>query len=314
MFAFSYTAPVFSEDDEQAERKACTEEEQTEAHTDAYGERIPIVETEELVQNALLKFQVEFDALPDDHKIGYHQAVEQCPIVVEEESAPIRFLRCEDFDVKQAAIRLAKYWDHRIELFGSTRAFLPMTLVGAMADDMEAFTRLGDDCYLLPTDKAGRAVYFSDKTRSTHEKLSKNEQLRILWYYLHTAIENESVQRAGLILIAKTDISKLSQFHRSHARTQFLHLNEALPIQVRGLHTCRMPMFFVKFVVPTVKLMLGKKLRMRYHSHHESETPSSLHKFLLQDEHLPIGLGGTFHYDSVAWLESRRVLEEARIH
>lgn len=86
MSAFSYTAPIFSEDDEKTERKACSKEEQKQAHADAYGERIPIVETEEFVHNALLQFQVELNALPDDQKAGYNRAVEQCSIIVEEET------------------------------------------------------------------------------------------------------------------------------------------------------------------------------------------------------------------------------------
>jgi predicted component of type VI protein secretion system len=77
-----------------------------------------------------------------------------------------------------------------------------MTLDGAMADDIDCFAILLDGNYMLPKDNHGRAVDFSDKSRSTNERLTKDEQLRILWYYVHSAIENESVQRAGFILTA----------------------------------------------------------------------------------------------------------------
>ena len=46
----------------------------------------------------------------------------------------LAFVEHEGGDVSKAALRLIKYWNFRLELFGDDRCYLPMTLLGAMQD------------------------------------------------------------------------------------------------------------------------------------------------------------------------------------
>lgn len=312
MSAISYTAPLFTEEQEKKEKESITEEEILEVVKDVFGIEELIDETEELLATSLAQFAQELAAIHDEEKESYNLALQKCPRVVEEETAPIRFLRADDYDAKRAATRLVTYWESRLELFGPNRAFLPMTLDGAMADDIDCFAILLDGNYMLPKDNHGRAVYFSDKSRSTNERLTKDEQLRILWYYVHSAIENESVQRAGFILMANMNMTKLSHFNRGIVRRQFDQVRDALPMKVRGLHGCHMPRFVKEWVYPVVKLFLGKRLRQRLNIHLSSSLPQELYKYGFERENLPVCIGGTFQYDHTKWLESRRAIEASR--
>jgi hypothetical protein len=312
MSAFSYTAPRFTEEQEQKERESTTEEEENVVSSDIFGVDAVIEETEELVIHSLAQFEEELAALPEKDKQGYSQALEECPLIVEQESAPIRFLRAEDYDAKRAAIRLTKYWDNRVELFGPDSAFLPMTLDGAMANDAQAFKALGDGNYMLPYDKHGRAVYFSDKSRSTNERLTKDEQLRIIWYYVHASIEDESVQRTGFIMMADMRVTKLSHFNRAQSIDQFHHVQNVLPMKVRAMHVCHVPYFVEQWLIPIAKFILGKHLRLRLLVHISSTLPKELVKYGFKIENLPVCVGGTYHHDPAHWLESRRVLEDSR--
>jgi hypothetical protein len=86
--------------------------------------------------------------------------LERAPQLVESESDAAGFLRCEKYDAWAAALRLVKYWEARKKIFGPDRAFLPMTMAGAMAEDMEHLRK--GFLLILPDDDHGRAVAYWD--------------------------------------------------------------------------------------------------------------------------------------------------------
>ena len=98
--SFSFTAPQFTQRQQEAERRGLSEEERQRIEDDAYGTGTEIVETEELLEKSLAEFQEQLEVISDHEKTDYEAALERCPNLVETESAPIRFLRCEDFEAK----------------------------------------------------------------------------------------------------------------------------------------------------------------------------------------------------------------------
>jgi hypothetical protein len=235
MSAWSYTAPLFTEEKEAAERNALTEEERVTIENRIYGSSDAVVEeTADLISASLSQFTEHLESIPVAEKLYYIEALERCPLVVQQESNALRFLRSVDFDAALASKRLVAYWEKRVEVFGSDRAFLPMTLDGAMKEDIQCFEEFGDANFLLPNDEVGRAVYFSDKGRSTTERLSKDQQLRMVWYYFHVAIEDEIVQKLGFVLVVNCRISKPNHFHRAYVRAKFQHLRDILPVKVQA--------------------------------------------------------------------------------
>ena len=83
-------------------------------------------ETLEQHRTGYLALKDAIDQIPSDMKSALIEAWRKCPDLVQSESDPIQFLRCEDFNGWGAAFRLALYWKMRKECF-EERAFLAVT-------------------------------------------------------------------------------------------------------------------------------------------------------------------------------------------
>jgi len=172
MSAFSFTAPFISEEEERAEREAFTEEEKQELHDDLYGgHNEDLSETDEMIKNGVALLRESLDAIPDNEKEEYLEAKRRTPELVERESPAISYLRYMKYDAWAAAQCMISYWKVRKKHFGPDRAFLPMTLDGAMAEDMETFQK--GILTLQSEDKNGRKVYFVDRIRCTRAVASR---------------------------------------------------------------------------------------------------------------------------------------------
>ena len=77
---------------------------------------------------------------------------------------------------KAAAQRIAEYWKVRRALFRDDRAFLPMTIRGAMEDDMDALSK--GVFAVLPKDEKQRVVVFWDRIRSIQPVISRDSLVR----------------------------------------------------------------------------------------------------------------------------------------
>ena len=96
--AFSFSAPRFTEEDEIRELAAMTDAEREEVCQDLYGTHVEREETPELRERSLEAMQQALNDIPVDQKEVYLEACQVCPELVERESPPINFLRCEDYN------------------------------------------------------------------------------------------------------------------------------------------------------------------------------------------------------------------------
>ena len=103
MQAFSFSAPRFTEQDEIRELAAMTDAEREEVKNDLYGTHVEIEETQELRERSLQQVQHCLEDMPETEKQVYLEACQVCPKLVNTESAPIRFLRSENY---QAEVRV----------------------------------------------------------------------------------------------------------------------------------------------------------------------------------------------------------------
>ena len=172
MSAFSFTAPFISEEEERAEREAFTEDENQELHHDLYGgheEDLP--ETDEMIKSSVALSRQRLEEIPDNEKEEYLEALQLAPELVERESPALSYLRYTRYDARAAAQCMVAYWKVRKQYFGPDRAFLPMTLDGALADDMDTFNKVL--LMLLSEDKHGRKVFFLDRVRCIRSVASR---------------------------------------------------------------------------------------------------------------------------------------------
>jgi hypothetical protein len=209
MSAFSFTAPFFSEEDEKEERDALTNEERKQVHDDMFGMAATATEetttlrdaneNDEKLKRGLVLFWEALEQIPPVDKAAYLEAVERAPDLVARETCPVAFVRGENYDAWAAASRFVAYWKNRRLTFGPDRFILPMTLNGAIAEDIQAF--MMGLAFVLPDDEKGRAVLFFDRIRLVRSVISRDEVIRILFYFLQVMLDDNSVQTGGYVTI-----------------------------------------------------------------------------------------------------------------
>ncbi|KAL3915948.1 MAG: hypothetical protein SGARI_008072, partial [Bacillariaceae sp.] len=174
MPVFSFTAPHITPEEEQRERQNLTDEMKAELERDLYGgggdsddatanDIVVEEEADEFLSEKLQEMEDELSRIPSNQLKDYTHAKKVCPELVTTESDPIKFLRCENYNAAAAAKRLQLYWKMRRKCFGDDRAFLPMTMSGAMRQDM-ALVESGI-FGVLPGDVHGRRVFFFDRVK-----------------------------------------------------------------------------------------------------------------------------------------------------
>mmetsp|Transcript_3423 Transcript_3423/g.6585 ORF Transcript_3423/g.6585 Transcript_3423/m.6585 type:complete len:331 (+) Transcript_3423:247-1239(+) len=299
-----------------------------------YGQTPQPEETPEFLSKSHAALLTELDKLPsDEKKAGWTKAFEKCPNLVGEDHR-LMFLRCEVFNEELAALRICKYWNRRIELFGENRAYKPIHLGGDGAlsssstsdsehdntkqnDEDEAMVKytmkginLGFFRPTLTHDTGGRAIVFVDPSRlAGYNKNSVDERMgvaRALWYIMHNAIEgNDAVQKLGMVAIAHPQHAKISVIDRKLMKLNLESMSGCLPIRMGGFHIVQPPWFFTKIVFPIMKVIMPDRMRKRVRVYGGSEAKilKELKEVGLGREVLPSEIGGDVILDTESWIQ-----------
>jgi hypothetical protein len=206
-----------------------------------------------------------------------------------------------------AAKRLVEYWEKRLELFGPEKAFLPLHLDKALREDTYPMSL--EYIRLLPVkaDPSGRSVIIVDPSKQEGSKYARESMVRVVWYMIHAALEDEETQKKGIVVIANPKNAKFSQFDQKQDSMIVASLKGILPMRLSEIHICNPPYFF-RILFPIVKIFLGERLRKRVNVHSGSDEKmlDRLDKFGLKREDLPSDLGGQIVLDHDGWLEDRK--------
>ena len=205
--------------------------EESDEHPYSYGQKHP-VETEESVSDALKRLKEEIDGISDKIKANWLKAKERCPPKLVDDRHLLLFLRCEVFHVDLAAGRLIKYWDKRVEVFGEDKAFLPLTLDGALKEDEISLEMAFVQSTEHATDAEGRRIILGDPSKLDKSKYTRESMVRAFWYTMHAALEDEVTQKRGIILLLFPHHAQFSQFDRKLVARRREY--EGLPAGPRG--------------------------------------------------------------------------------
>jgi hypothetical protein len=271
----------------------------------SYGQKHP-VETEQKVSDALRGLKEEIDGMSRETKANWLKAKERCSPKLVDDRHLLLFLRCEVFHIDLAAGRLVRYWDKRVQVFGEDRAFLPLTLDGALRDDGEAL-EVAFVQSTERTDAEGRRILLGDPSRLDRSRYTRESMVRAFWYTVHAALEDEATQKRGIVLLLFPHHAHFSQFDRKLVASNAESMKGCLPVRVGALHICHPPTFFT-IVFPIIKLLLGKRLRERIkvHTGSEAHVLERLACFGIPKESIPSDLGGDVVLNQKAWLKKRK--------
>mmetsp|Transcript_20462 Transcript_20462/g.44213 ORF Transcript_20462/g.44213 Transcript_20462/m.44213 type:complete len:540 (-) Transcript_20462:524-2143(-) len=331
--------PIFTEEDERAERAALTPDEIRKAERDLRGITAGVGrmgvsssrakkkkskasrrgggfndDTRIAGPNDLAALELELAKIPAEQKIAYTQAWSICP---EEISADRKaaFLERDDLDPVLAARRLVLYWSTRYETFGAERCFLPMTLTGAMQDEVAEMSKFPSLEILPHTDEAGRAMMFLNMSTPNATMFPADRVRRICFYMKDTLTTDTSIRRAGWVGVASGRETSYKSF--SFRLTMYMTklVNNVLPIKMRACHVFNPSPAMHYVVSPAMKYMFSREMRLRWVLHVDSGDTDKFNKNLedynLSLAMIPKELGGQFEVNFARWVGQQSIVETA---
>mmetsp|Transcript_25093 Transcript_25093/g.69213 ORF Transcript_25093/g.69213 Transcript_25093/m.69213 type:complete len:439 (-) Transcript_25093:1688-3004(-) len=227
-------------------------------------------ETPELLGLALQGLQRELDAIP--YKPAYDRAQNYARLpqfaqtsYVNTNEFRLKFLRCELFDKRRAAVRLIKYLDLMVELYGMFAIQRKVTLKDFSKQEMQIL-RAGY-CQLFPfRDRSGRRVMCI--VGKMGMEFDPTLRLKTYFYFWMTASEDvESQQKGVVFLVWPGPNESPGRIPNPTDRSLHQKCNDAAPIRIVAVHFCvpNKPFFHLLRSIMTFTLGLHYRLRLRFH-------------------------------------------------
>jgi hypothetical protein len=129
-------------------------DEREKAYFDVHGITNITEETPEMIQTCMDALDEEITRLQE--KAAYDQALSKNPMYVQEYAFRLKFLRADRFDAKKAALRLARHFEAKLDLFGTSKLVQDITQHDLQEGDMDALTDIVG--HLPARDSVGRLV------------------------------------------------------------------------------------------------------------------------------------------------------------
>jgi len=182
---------------------------------DIYGQCHP-VETPELIAQGFANLDAELAKIPIQDKAVLMRAMKECPDVVNDKHK-LMFLRCEVFNADLAAKRFVRYWTKRLEYFGEKKAFKKLTLANVYdEDESEVALRRGFYSIIPVRHSSGRFIIYADPGKLDRTLYTPEMLVRAVWYITHAVLEDEEVQKKGVIAILNPRRTKFSEVEKKN--------------------------------------------------------------------------------------------------
>lgn len=229
-------------------------------------------ETPELILQSHLEMETQLSIMKE--AAAYRKAEALNPAYVRDDQFRLKFLRADRFDAKQAALRMARHFEAKLDLFGESKLCEDISQNDLTPGDMDALvTGVG---HLPIRDSTGRLVRISFSHNGVDIAGSTMQILRALFYSLMVLSDDEETQNNGVVFVSwavgfKQD-STIDQKTKSdefkNALWAMVKLAcTAIPLQHEAFHLCY-DNFFFSPIFAMIKISLGLYLRVRVRTHY----------------------------------------------
>ena len=173
-----------------------------------------------------------------DHekKAAFEEAMEKCPELVEKESDPLKYIRSCQYNVWEAAEKLAYYWSERKDIF-QDRAFLPLDLSGEGAFQRNdiLLIQAGADA-LLPKLRNGKQVMFGDRRQLVPSLSDAITRMKSIFYTAHLINQDENAATEGLYCVVLLVTSKIEKVDNKYLKRVYRFANKGCPFPVKWIY------------------------------------------------------------------------------
>ena len=208
------------------------------------------------------------------------------------------------------AKKFVDYWQWRYEAFGEDLAFKPMTLAGAMAEDLGGMASFCVYRISPCKDTAGRAVMVVAPRRWIKSLYPTHLQKRAFWYLLECLVQDPDTRKNGAVIIADGRGIHPGMFDHKYVRWAAGMLYR-FPVQWKAVHCVNLNPFARHIALPCFKFFSKKDTRNRILIHSGKTCTQTLAQYRLPLSCLPaeLNLGGTVEMNCVKWIQDRYAIE-----
>ncbi|KAG7338204.1 hypothetical protein IV203_025116 [Nitzschia inconspicua] len=241
-------------------------QEREQVYCDLHGVREELNETPVLVFQSMERMKDHLQKLVSQGRASaYHQAVQQNAHYCHKPDNLTKFLRAESMDPIQAALRMARHYDSKRELFGVDKLAKDITQ-DDLEDSPEDLQTLygGQSQIVCKRDRAGRAIFLCHG--GTSGNCSVLSKLRRQFYLAQMMAEDEETQRKGMIIVYVANHSRV-QLDTTYA-WKAAGAARSQPIRVEAFHFCLdSAKSGWKTVFDTFKMAMHPFLKVRVKTH-----------------------------------------------
>ena len=199
--------------------------------------------------------------LPTQSTAAYFMATTKCPDEISNERK-LLFLQCEENSIPLAAERLALYWQYRLDGFGEDRCFEPMTLAGAMQDEVINMAKSGFYQLMPNTDAAGRAIIYARIIKRDYSRYSVRQEFMWLTYLIEIVVQHTNLRSRGYVYLFDTSHGAGAHYNRKSTQYMCRALDDIFPIRRCSIHVCNASPLVNYVLFPVVKRLTPKKIRL----------------------------------------------------
>jgi hypothetical protein len=229
-------------------------------------------ESPEFLDLRLKQVNQELQELPSTS--AYLKAKGQNPDYASKRDLQLKFLRAESFRPKDAARRIAGFFEYKLELFGPGKLTRDIGVSELMDDpDDKKVLESGLFQRLAGRDRSGRLVV-GKFHRPENAELPLASRLRVFWYVLMTAVEADIDQRRGVVLVVFNMNGIVNRVDTWKNTT----LLGTLPVRVNAWHICHNNPR-TSMLASLAMLAMGPYYRARLRVHEGAFKPALLFSF-----------------------------------
>jgi len=272
-------------------------------------------ETPELIHQSLMELQRHLDMMLYKPSYDKAQAFARHPEFAQTSYVNtiefrLKFLRCELFHPNKAAVRLVKYLDLMLELYGLFALQRKIQLSDFSKHEMQIL-RAGYFQMFPFRDRSGRRVMCV--VGNMGAQYDPFVRLKAYFYFWMSAAEDVESQQKGVVFLVWPGTTR-SVRNIPSQKDRVLHMkcNDAAPIRIAAVHFCfpNEPFYHFLRSIMTMTLGMNYRLRLKFHVGEGVELQYRLKSYGIPVDLTPITESGNIKTTHLKqWLRLRKVIE-----
>ena len=238
-------------------------EDREKVYHDVHGLSDEIEESAEFVDENLAKLGEELSKIRNKEAYNAAKAIDQA--YVEKRDFRLQFLRAESFDAKKAALRIARHFQAKSDLFGRDKIARDILQSDLDEEDLECLYA-GYEQFLPSKDRAGRDV-FMQLAHANNKRMNETSKLRRFYYLVCQRMRDDvEAQKKGTVAVFFMGGNFLSNAYNVGERIKYPMLSLSLPVRFDAVHLCYDSKVW-RTMIHLSKLLVGARLRNRIREH-----------------------------------------------